>query len=139
MIRFICLGLWLTLFQADASAEWVELYQNSDGALFIDHSLIKNLSNGKISSWVKIGATPNSANTETWEAAGFGPYPYSLSRFVTDCSTWQNAITSVRYYSTNGEKLISEKHHSPWIFKDIVPDTLGDALAEAVCKVYMKK
>ncbi len=80
--------------------------------------------------------TPNSANTQMWKAAGLGLYPYSLSRFVTDCSTWQNTITSTRFYSTNGEKLISEKNNFPWVFQDIVPNTLGDALAEAICKAY---
>jgi hypothetical protein len=38
------------LLQGGASAEWVELSQNADGTLFIDHSLVKKLPDGKISS-----------------------------------------------------------------------------------------
>lgn len=138
MIRCICFALCLMLLQGRASADWVELARGAEGIFFFDPSLVKKLPDGKISSWIKIGVTPNSEKAKMLEAAGLALYPHSLSRLVTDCSTWQVAITSTRYY-TNDEKLIGEQNNLPWEFNDIVPRSLTDALAEAVCKKYTKQ
>jgi hypothetical protein len=100
---------------------------------------METLVDGKVSVWIKIGATPKSELTQIWEAVGYGPYPYSLSRLIIDCSTWQSATSSVRYYTTDGGKLISEKNHSPWEFKDIVPGTVGNHLANLICKININK
>ena len=129
----MCFGLWFMLLQTGAQAEWVELEQNETAAFSYDPSLIEMLPDGKVSVWIKVGASPKSKLTQIWEAEGYGPYPYSLSRRIIDCSTRQNATSSIRYYTTDGKK-ISEKNHSPWEFKDIVPGTIGNQLADLICK-----
>jgi hypothetical protein len=130
-------GFGLALLCGLAQAEWVEVNRRPTGILSFDPSLVTRLPDGKISAWVKVQGILEASQKEAWEAFGVGE-PYSISRFIFDCGKYQSAVSSIKYYTNNGEPLFNEVTYPTWEFKDITPDTVGDTFATKVCAAKIR-
>lgn len=134
MLQKVCVFLLLLVVYPSVllAAEWMIVGRNGDRSLYIDINTISTSPQGK-SFFVKTEYGPVSAKEITKQLKSKDAISYDVVDFTIRCDSKTIAQNTVTYYKKGG-MVIGFSDNAYQKFNRIIPDSMGEAFMNAVCK-----
>lgn len=105
------------------AVRWVTVYEDDTRVISADATRLEPQGGAKYSAWLK------------WDAVGStgpGRPSRTIEKVEYDCGNFRRRTVTSTDYTTSGKVLRTEDgRYSQW--EDIVPDSIGEELAQAIC------
>ena len=131
----VIVGLCFVIFCGYANAGWKTFYNTTNGLVYYDPDKVIKLPDGTVSAWMKFHIGSSAVNEGKGFDSNFNEYDHSVAKHVFDCSTQKTKLAALYYYDKNGKTFLNYTYSPEDVaFKDIIPESLMDSLAQLVCK-----